>query len=151
MRFRLVPLEGGNAIELSRDLTVVGRKEDCDLRLDHKSISKFHCVIVKMENTLLLRDLGSTNGTMVNGKKIRRATLKNNDCLNIANLPFRIQISTGDAVEKKPQFEGTIKINNCDVETEDKNDDDKNSDSFKMNSNDLVQNNDLPDSYPTNN
>ena len=151
MRFRLVPLEGGNTIELSRDLTVVGRKEDCDLRLDHKSISKFHCVIVKMENTLLLRDLGSTNGTVVNGKKIRRATLKNNDCLNIANLPFRIQISTGDAVEKKPQFEGTIQINNRDVEPDDKNDDDKNSDSFKMNNNDVVQNNDLPDSYPTNN
>lgn len=151
MRFRLVPLEGGNAIELSRDLTVVGRKEDCDLRLDHKSISKFHCVIVKLENTLLLRDLGSTNGTVVNGKKIRRATLKNNDCLNIANLPFRIQISTGDAVEKKPQFEGTIQINTRDVETDEKNDDDKNPDSFKMNNNDVVQNNDLPDSYPTNN
>ena len=151
MRFRLVPLEGGNTIELSRDLTVVGRKEDCDLRLDHKSISKFHCVIVKMENTLLIRDLGSTNGTVVNGKKIRRATLKNNDCLNIANLPFRIQISAGDAVEKKPQFEGTIQINTRDVETDDKNDDDKNQDSFKMNNNDIVQNNDLPDSYPTNN
>ena len=151
MRFRLVPLEGGNTIELSRDLTVVGRKEDCDLRLDHKSISKFHCVIVKMENTLLLRDLGSTNGTVVNGKKIRRATLKNNDCLNVANLPFRIQISSGDAVEKKPQFEGTIQINTRDIETDDKNDDDKNQDSFKMNNNDIVQNNDLPDSYPTNN
>ena len=151
MRFRLVPLEGGNTIELSRDLTVVGRKEDCDLRLDHKSISKFHCVIVKMDNTLLIRDLGSTNGTVVNGKKIRRATLKNNDCLNVANLPFRIQISSGDAVEKKPQFEVTIQINTRDVETDDKNNNDKNSDSFKMNNNDIVQNNDLPDSYPTNN
>ena len=69
MRFRLVPLEGGSSIELTRDLTLVGRKEDCDLRLDHKSISKFHCVIVKAESTLLLRDLGSTNGTFVNGKK----------------------------------------------------------------------------------
>lgn len=151
MRFRLVPLEGGNAIELSRDLTVVGRKEDCDLRLDHKSISKFHCVIVKMENTLLIRDLGSTNGTMVNGKKIRRATLKNSDCLNIANLPFRIQIGSGDAIEKKPQFEGTIQINNREVEPNEKNDDAKKSDSFKINSNDVVHNNDLPDSYPTNN
>ncbi|MEI6687025.1 MAG: FHA domain-containing protein [Planctomycetota bacterium] len=141
MRFRLVPLEGGNTIELSRDLTVVGRKEDCDLRLDHKSISKFHCVIVKMDNTLLIRDLGSTNGTVVNGKKIRRATLKNNDCLNIANLPFR----------KKPQFEGTIQINTRDVETDDKNDDDKNVDSFNIKNNEVVQNNDLPDSYPTNN
>lgn len=147
MRFRLVPLEGGNAIELTRDLTVVGRKEDCDLRLDHKSISKFHCVIVKMENTLLLRDLGSTNGTMVNGKKIRRATLKNNDCLNIANLPFRVQITNEDAVDKKPNFEGTIQISNQEEEEVDE----KKDDSVKMKSNEIVHTNDLPDYYPTNN
>jgi predicted component of type VI protein secretion system len=127
MQFRLVPLEGGNTIELSRDLTVVGRKEDCDLRLDHKSISKFHCVIVRMENTLLLRDLGSTNGTMVNGKRIRRATLKNNDRLDIANLPFKIQISIGKAIEKNPQFEGTIQISNQDNDADEK-DGDSNSD-----------------------
>lgn len=151
MRFRLVPLEGGNTIELSRDLTVVGRKEDCDLRLDHKSISKFHCVIVRLENTLLIRDLGSTNGTMVNGKRIRRATLKNNDCLNIANIPFKVQISSGDAVEKKPQFEGTIKINNQEDSPDEKDDDDGNSNSDQINKDDIVQNNDLPDHYPTNN
>lgn len=151
MQFRLVPLEGGNTIELSRDLTVVGRKEDCDLRLDHKSISKFHCVIVRLENTLLLRDLGSTNGTMVNGKRIRRASLKNNDCLNIANIPFRIQISSGEAVDKKPQFERTIQISNQEDEPDDKNADDKNSDSSNINQNEIVQNNDLPDHYPTNN
>ncbi len=148
MQFRLVPLEGGNTIELSRDLTVVGRKEDCDLRLDHKSISKFHCVIVRMENTLLLRDLGSTNGTMVNGKRIRRATLKNNDRLNIANLPFKVQISIGNAIEKSPQFEGTIQISNQDNDADEK-DDDSNSD--QINKDDIVQNNDLPDHYPSNN
>ena len=136
MQFRLVPLEGGNTIELSRDLTVVGRKEDCDLRLDHKSISKFHCVIVRMENTLLLRDLGSTNGTMVNGKRIRRATLKNNDRLNIANLPFKVQISIGNAIEKNPQFEGTIQISNQDNDADEK-DDDSNSD--QINKDDIVQ------------
>ena len=148
MQFRLVPLEGGNTIELSRDLTVVGRKEDCDLRLDHKSISKFHCVIVRMENTLLLRDLGSTNGTMVNGKRIRRATLKNNDRLNIANLPFKVQISIGNAIEKNPQFEGTIQISHQDNDADEK-DDDSNSD--QINKDDIVQNNDLPDHYPSNN
>ena len=148
MQFRLVPLEGGNTIELSRDLTVVGRKEDCDLRLDHKSISKFHCVIVRMENTLLLRDLGSTNGTMVNGKRIRRATLKNNDRLDIANLPFKVQINIGNAIEKNPQFEGTIQISNQDNDADEK-DDDSNSD--QINKDDIVQNNDLPDHYPSNN
>jgi len=54
-------------------------------------------------------------------------------------------------LKKKPQFEGTIQINSQDVKIDDKNNDDKNSDSFKMNNNDIVQNNDLPDSYPTNN
>lgn len=148
MQFRLVPLEGGNTIELSRDLTVVGRKEDCDLRLDHKSISKFHCVIVRMENTLLLRDLGSTNGTMVNGKRIRRTTLKNNDFLNIANLPFKVQISAGHAIEKSPQFNGTIQISNQKNDADEKDD---NSNSDQINKDGIIQNNDLPDHYPSSN
>ena len=65
---------------------VVGRKEECDLRLEHKSVSKMHCVIVKTDGLLLLRDLGSTNGTRVNGQRIRRAALLPNDQLSIANL-----------------------------------------------------------------
>src|SRR5204863_10158100 len=65
MRALLVPLDGSRSIELTKDLTLVGRKEDCDLRLDHKSVSKLHCVIVKTDGLLLLRDLGSTNSTRV--------------------------------------------------------------------------------------
>src|SRR5881628_3421676 len=92
MRAQLVPLEGGTPIEIVKDLTVVGRKEDCDLRLDHKSVSKMHCVIVKTDGLLLLRDLGSTNGTRVNGQRIRRAALLPNDQLTIAHFKFRIQL-----------------------------------------------------------
>jgi pSer/pThr/pTyr-binding forkhead associated (FHA) protein len=60
MRAQLVPLDGGAPVEVVKDLTLVGRKEECDLRLDHKSVSKMHCVIVKTDGLLLLRDLGST-------------------------------------------------------------------------------------------
>ncbi len=91
MRAQLVPLEGGAPIDIIRDMTVVGRKEDCDLRLDHKSVSKMHCVIVKTDGLLLLRDLGSTNGTRVNGQRVRRAALLPNDQLNIATYKFRVQ------------------------------------------------------------
>ena len=92
MRAQLVPLDGGSAIDVVKDLTVVGRKEDCDLRLEHKSVSKMHCVIVKTDGLLLLRDLGSTNGTRVNGQRVRRAALLPNDQVCIANYKFRVYL-----------------------------------------------------------
>lgn len=90
MRAQLMPINGGDPIEVTKELTVVGRKEECDVRLDHKSVSKVHCVIVKTDGLLLVRDLGSTNGTRVNGQRIRRAALLPNDKLTIANYTFRI-------------------------------------------------------------
>ena len=91
MRAQLVPLDGGAPVEVVKDLTLVGRKEECDLRLDHKSVSKMHCVIVKTDGLLLLRDLGSTNGTRVNGQRVRRAALMPDDELTIAGFKFRIE------------------------------------------------------------
>ncbi len=90
MRAQLVPLEGGPPLEVTKEMTLVGRQEDCDLRLDHKSVSKMHCVIVKTDGLLLLRDLGSTNGTRVNGTRVRRAALLPNDKLSVANFHFRV-------------------------------------------------------------
>jgi predicted component of type VI protein secretion system len=92
VRAQLVPVDGGSTVEIIKDLTVVGRKEDCDLRLPHKSVSKMHCVIVKTDGLLLLRDLGSTNGTRVNGQRVRRAALLPNDLLSIASFKFRVHL-----------------------------------------------------------
>ncbi len=92
MRAQLVPLDGGPPIEIVKDLVLVGRKEDCDLRLDHKSVSKMHCILVKTDGMLFLRDLGSTNGTRVNGTRVRRAALLPNDQVAIANYKFRIYL-----------------------------------------------------------
>ena len=97
MRAQLIPLDGGPPLELTKDLILVGRKEDCDLRLDHKSVSKQHCVLVKSDGVLLVRDLGSTNGTRVNGQRVRRAALLQNEQLSIASLKFRVHIGAGKA------------------------------------------------------
>src|SRR5918998_5203003 len=92
MRARLVSVDGGASVELVKDLTLIGRGEDCDVRLDHKSVSKLHCVVVKTDGLLLVRDLGSTNGTRVNGQRVRRAALLPNDQLTIANYKFRVHL-----------------------------------------------------------
>lgn len=97
MRALLIPLEGGQPVEITRDLTLIGRKEDCDLRLDHKSVSKMHCVIVRTDGLLLLRDLGSTNGTRVNGQRVRRAALLPNDQLAVATFKFRVHLGPDDS------------------------------------------------------
>lgn len=101
-RARLVPLDGSSPIEIDRELTLVGRKEDCDLRLDHKSVSKIHCVLVKTDGLLLLRDLGSTNGTRVNGQRVRRAALLPNDKLTIANFHFRVYLGPAEEPPASP-------------------------------------------------
>jgi pSer/pThr/pTyr-binding forkhead associated (FHA) protein len=103
MRARLASIDGGPSIDLIKDLTLLGRDEDCDVRLDSKSISKLHCVIVKTDGLLLVRDLGSTNGTRVNGQRVRRAALLPNDTLAVANLKFRVQFGT--ELEKEPRTE----------------------------------------------
>jgi predicted component of type VI protein secretion system len=103
MRAQLVPLDGTQPIDLTKELTLVGRKEDCDLRLVHKSVSKMHCVIVRTEGLLLLRDLGSTNGTRVNGQRVRRAALLPNDQLTIASYKFRIHFGADEAPVRREE------------------------------------------------
>jgi predicted component of type VI protein secretion system len=102
MRAQLVPLDGGQPFDIVKDLIVVGRREDCDLRLEHKSVSKMHCVIVKTDGLLLLRDLGSTNGTRVNGTRVRRAALLPNDQVGIAHFKYRVYLGPDEPAPPDP-------------------------------------------------
>jgi predicted component of type VI protein secretion system len=111
MLAQLLPLDGGDAVTITKDLVVVGRKEECDLRLDHKSVSKMHCILVKTDGLLLLRDLGSTNGTRVNGTRVRRAALLPNDQLTIANYKFRVHLGPDEPDPPAPGgFDHTQRI-----------------------------------------
>ncbi len=91
MHAELVPLDGGKPVVLQKAITVVGRKvEVCDLVIDHESISKLHCLVVKTDGLLFVRDLGSTNGTKVNGQRVIRGALLPGDELAFAAKKFRI-------------------------------------------------------------
>ncbi|MFH1620045.1 MAG: FHA domain-containing protein, partial [bacterium] len=56
----------------------VGRKSDNDIAIDHPAVSGHHCKIYLSGGTFFVEDLGSTNGTFVNGKKILKAGLHHN-------------------------------------------------------------------------
>jgi pSer/pThr/pTyr-binding forkhead associated (FHA) protein len=96
MRAQLIPADGGPSIDLVKDLSIVGRKEDCDVRVDHKSVSKQHCVLVKSDGLVFVRDLGSTNGTRVNGQRVRRAALLPNDQVSFASIRFKVHLGPGE-------------------------------------------------------
>ena len=51
-------------------MTVIGRREFCDVTINHPSLSKRHCVLVKTDGLLVIRDLATTNGTKVKGQRI---------------------------------------------------------------------------------
>lgn len=61
----------GQLIPLRQGVTVIGRASIADLRLQHPSISRRHAQLTRRGNRFLLRDLGSQNGTVVNGKRIQ--------------------------------------------------------------------------------
>ncbi len=92
MKAELVPEDGGPPIPITRDLTVVGRREYCDVRLDHPSLSKRHAILVKTDGLLILRDLVSTNGTKVKGQRIRWAALLPDDRIAFGSVKFRVYL-----------------------------------------------------------
>ncbi|MBA4191558.1 MAG: FHA domain-containing protein [Planctomycetaceae bacterium] len=102
MHARLVSVDGGPPVDLDKELSLVGRDEECDVHLNHKSVSKQHCVLVKTDGLILVRDLGSTNGTRVNGQRIRRAALMPNDTLTVANLKFTVRFGAEFEKELAP-------------------------------------------------
>lgn len=103
MRIQLTPVNGGRPIELERELTLVGRQDECDLKLEEKSVSKLHCVLFCDGRQVMVRDLGSTNGTRVNGQRIRRSNLTTDDQLSVAGCVFKVTLIDDPRPEKPRQ------------------------------------------------
>ncbi len=77
---------------LPSSVTVVGRRHNCDLCIPLTSVSRRHCQLNYDDGILKIRDLGSRNGTYLNGKRIKEAAIQAGNSIKIGPLTFVLQI-----------------------------------------------------------
>lgn len=67
---------------------MIGRSDDCDIKLVSDRVSRHHCEILYKDGQFEVRDLGSTNGTYVDGARVSRAALRNGAVINVPTQVF---------------------------------------------------------------
>src|SRR5256885_4040669 len=97
-------------IPLAKERTTIGRKPHNDIQIDNLAVSGEHAVIVTILNDSFLEDLGSTNGTVVNGNAIKKHFLQNNDVIELGKykLKFVGEAAPAGAPGEKADFEKTM-------------------------------------------
>ena len=88
---------GRKQIILGAQTLAIGRHKDNQIVLDHDhQVSRFHCVVEKVVGGYLLRDLGSSNGTLVNGRKVRSALLSSGDVVKVGGTDLVLVLPEGE-------------------------------------------------------
>jgi pSer/pThr/pTyr-binding forkhead associated (FHA) protein len=82
-------------IPLTKERTTIGRKPHNDIQIDNLAVSGEHAVIVTILNDSFLEDLGSTNGTLVNGAQIKKHFLQNNDVIELGKYKLKFIAEAG--------------------------------------------------------
>jgi len=89
----LIPVGGGDPIPLLRKTLLVGRSETCDVVLRFSNVSAQHCRLNLDEGYWLVNDMGSRNGTRVNGVRIEKKRLLPGDVLALASRKYEVRYS----------------------------------------------------------
>src|SRR5207248_9196307 len=96
-------------IPLTKERTTIGRKPHNDIQIDNLAVSGEHAVIVTILNDSFLEDLGSTNGTVVNGNPIKKHFLQNNDVIELGKYKLKFVGEAAPAASgERADFEKTM-------------------------------------------
>ncbi|MGZ5042113.1 MAG: FHA domain-containing protein, partial [Usitatibacter sp.] len=97
--------------QLSKERTLIGRKPHNDIPIDNLAVSGEHAAIITILNDSFIEDLGSTNGTMVNGKPVKKHFLQNNDVVEIGKHKLKY-FNDAPTAATAADFEKTMIIRN---------------------------------------
>ena len=96
-------------VPLDKERVTIGRKPQNDIQIENLAVSSEHACIVTILNDSFLEDLGSTNGTLVNGNPIKKHILQNNDVVEIGNYKLKYIADTPAAGQTSAdEFEKTM-------------------------------------------
>ncbi|MCG8583190.1 MAG: FHA domain-containing protein [Pirellulales bacterium] len=98
----LIPLGGGDPIPLMKKSLLVGRRESCDVCLRFSNVSAHHCKLTLKSGYWYVSDLGSRNGTKVDGVRVDEKLVEPNDVISFAKHKYEIQYSPYDLGAKGP-------------------------------------------------
>ena len=84
-------VSSGLVISVNRPLVLIGRHPSCDISLNSDWVSRRHCVLTEDAGEIVVRDLGSTNGTWINGRRVQRGRLKPGDERSLGHLRFCLE------------------------------------------------------------
>ena len=90
----------GRRYEIARDEVRLGRRDDNDIAIEDSSVSGHHCVVLRDGEKYTLRDMGSTNGTRLNGVSIQEARLKPKDIIQVGAVEV---LFDGENVDTLPE------------------------------------------------
>ena len=90
MPAHLLSLTDGPSILIDKPILLFGRHEECDVQLNSKKVSRRHCCVAQVNDYLVVRDLGSTNGVRINGERVAEGKLVPGDELQIGNFKYQV-------------------------------------------------------------
>ena len=96
-------------VSLNKERTMLGRKPHNDIQVDNLAVSGEHAAIITILNDSFIEDLNSTNGTLVNGKPIKKHFLQNNDVIEIGKHKLKY-FNDAPVVAASNDFEKTMII-----------------------------------------
>lgn len=79
-------------IPLSRVRTVIGRETSCQIRIPVSAVSRQHCEVVAEGEKIVLKDLGSSNGTFVNRRRVSHTELAAGDIVGVGPAVFAVRV-----------------------------------------------------------
>jgi pSer/pThr/pTyr-binding forkhead associated (FHA) protein len=85
--------QAGARRPLCSPTTLIGRTQDCDIRLNVDGVDPLHCLVVFGPDGVRLRDLNSVHGTWVNGVRAENALLRHGDLLKVGPFQFRVELN----------------------------------------------------------